>query len=151
MELLERAFGRGDEWTPDDVIRRKLLAAAARDVEELLPQLEARAQELAAAAARRLAERGGRESRELRDVLAAQRARVAAELEKHERQPDQLALGFSAEEKRQLQSNMAAWRRGLERFDTEIEHEPARVRSFYAVQATRMEPVGLVYLWPESN
>ena len=29
--------------------------------------------------------------------------------------------------------------------------EPERVRAFYEVQATRVEPVGLVYLWPETN
>ena len=151
MALLERAFGCGDGWAPGEVIRRKLLSAASRDVEELRPQLETRAKEMAAAAARRLAERGEREARELREVLETQRTRVAAELEKHERQPDQLVLDFSEQEKRQLQSNMAAWRKRLEQFDIEIEREPARVRAFYEVQATRVEPVGLVYLWPESN
>ena len=84
-------------------------------------------------------------------MLEAQRARVAAELEKHERQPDQLALRFSEDEKRQLQANVASWRRRLVQFDAEIEHEPPRVRAFYEVQATRVEPVGLVYLWPETN
>ena len=151
MDLLERALGRGDAGTPGEVIRRKLLSAAARDVGELRPQLETRARELAELAERRLAERGERESRELRDVLATQRARVAAELEKHDRKPDQLSFGFSAEERQQLASNMAAWRRRLEEFDREIEQEPARVQAFYAVQATRVEPVGIVYLWPASN
>ena len=150
MALLERALGC-DSWAPGEVIRRKLLSAASRDVEELRPQLETRAKQMAAAAARRLAERGERESRELREVLVTQRTRVAAALEKHERQPDQLVLDFSEPEKRQLQSNMAAWRKRLERFDIEIEREPGRVRAFYEVQATRVEPVGLVYLWPESN
>ena len=32
-----------------------------------------------------------------------------------------------------------------------MEREPARVRAFYEVQATRVESVGLVYLWPETN
>ena len=114
MDLLDRALGRGDAGTPGEVIRRKLLSAAARDVGELRPQLETRAREMAELAERRLAERGERESRELRDVLATQRARVAAELEKHERKPDQLSFGFSAGERQQLVSNMAAWRRRLE-------------------------------------
>ncbi|MCY4601908.1 MAG: helicase-related protein, partial [Acidobacteria bacterium] len=150
LELLERSLGGGGS-EPGEVIRRKLLDAVAGDIAELLPQLEARAAELAADAGRRLAERGAREARELREVLAAQRDRVAAELEKHESQPEQLALDFSAEERRQLQANMAAWRRRLAQFDAELEHEPERVRAFYEVQATRVEPVGLVYLWPETN
>ena len=46
------------------------------------------------------------------------------------------------------------WRPGARRlaeFDAELEREPERVRAFYEVQATRVEPVGLVYLWPETN
>ena len=36
-------------------------------------------------------------------------------------------------------------------FERDLEHEPARVREFYEVQARRVEPVGLVYLWSETN
>ena len=105
MDLLERSLGGGGS-EPGEVIRRKLLAAAAGDIAELLPQLESRAAELAADAGGRLAARGEREARELQDVLTSQRARVAAELEKHERHPEQLALRFSEDEMRQLQANM---------------------------------------------
>ena len=150
LDLLERALARGDGWTPAETVRRRLLDAAARDVEELRPRLEARARETADGAARRLAERGAREARDLRRVLVEQRARVEAELRKHER-ADQLALDFSPDERRELQANMAAWRRRLDRFAEDAEREPARVEAFYRVQARRVEPVGLVYLWPESN
>ena len=150
LELLEKSLGGGGS-EPGEVIRRKLLDAAAGDIAELLPQLESRAAELSADVRRRLAARGAREARELRDALEKQRARVAAELEQHERQPEQLALRFSEDEKRQLQANVAAWRRRLDQFDAEIEREPPRVRAFYDVRATRVEPVGLVYLWPETN
>ena len=150
LDLLEGALARGDGWTPAETVRRRLLDAAARDVEELRPRLEARARETADGAARRLAERGAREARDLRRVLVEQRARVEAELRKHER-ADQLALDFSPDERRELQANMAAWRRRLDRFAEDAEREPARVEAFYRVQARRVEPVGLVYLWPESN
>ena len=150
LDLLERALARGDGWTPAEAVRRRLLDAAARDVEELRPRLEARARETADGAARRLAERGAREARDLRRVLVEQRARVEAELAKHER-ADQLALDFSPDERRELQANMAAWRRRLDRFAEDAAREPARVEAFYRVQARRVEPVGLVYLWPESN
>ena len=46
---------------------------------------------------------------------------------------------------------MRGWRRRLEQFDKDLEEEPTRVREFYEVQATRVEPVGLAYLWPETN
>lgn len=47
--------------------------------------------------------------------------------------------------------NMRSWRTRLEQFDRELIEEPQRVRKFYNVRAKRIEPVGLVYLWPEKN
>lgn len=163
---IERRLGAG--------IRRRAAGRLAREIERADPDARRRsvaAEELESARARQadlqeqvercrnlLAKsrrRVGFEPEPFRDALScsleAQRARVAAELKRQERQPDQLALDFSAEEKRQLQANMAAWRRRLSQFDAELEREPARVRAFYEVQATRIEPVGLVYLWPETN
>jgi hypothetical protein len=46
---------------------------------------------------------------------------------------------------------MSAWRKRLEQFTRDIEREPQRIRDRYEVRATRVEPVGLVYLWPETN
>ena len=39
----------------------------------------------------------------------------------------------------------------LERLASDIEQEPERVRQSYVVAADRLETIGLVYLWPESN
>jgi hypothetical protein len=44
-----------------------------------------------------------------------------------------------------------SWRTRLEQFDRDLEREPQRIREFYEVRAKRIEPVGLVYLWPETN
>ncbi len=60
-------------------------------------------------------------------------------------------MDFDDEEKRQLESDMRSWRIRLEQFDRDLEHEPQRIREFYEVRAQRVEPVGLVYLWPETN
>jgi hypothetical protein len=46
---------------------------------------------------------------------------------------------------------MRAWVERLDQFDRDLEHEPARIADFYEVRARRVEPVGLVYLWPETN
>lgn len=136
---------------PSGTIQRKLLETAARDIDELLPQLEPRAEELAELAIERLRERGEREERDLRKTLERQRKRVLEELEKHEKDFKQLTLGFDEDETRQLASNMRSWRTRLEQFDRDLEQEPQRVRDFYEVRARRIEPVGLVYLWPETN
>ena len=151
LDLLEQSLTGGLDWTPHDVIRARLLAAAPRDVEELLPQLEPRAEELAEMATLRLRERGKREAQDLDETLRRQRERIVEELDRHEGQFKQIELAFDEEERRQLQSNMRYWRMRLEQFDRDLEQEPGRIRAFYEVQARRVEPVGLVYLWPETN
>ena len=34
------------------------------------------------------------------------------------------------------------------RLDNELNSEPERIRNLYQVKARRIEPIGLVYLWP---
>ena len=36
----------------------------------------------------------------------------------------------------------------LDSIDEELTREPQRIRELYEVKAQRIEPVGLVYLWP---
>jgi superfamily II DNA or RNA helicase len=151
LDLLERSLGDPGRRGPGEAIQRKLLAAAPRDIEELLPQLEPRARELAALAIDKLWKRGEREERDLRETLERQRERVREELAKHEGQFQQLTINFEEEDLRQLESNMRGWRGRLEQFDRDLGREPQRAREFYEVHATRVEPVGLVYLWPETN
>ena len=152
LDLLERSLGHPDRRMPGDTIRRKLLDAAARDIEELLPQLEPRANEIAARAIEMLRQRGEREEKDLRETLERQRRRVEEELAKHEgEQLRQLILQFDEDEKRQLESDMRSWRMRLEQFERDLTSEPQRIREFYEVRARRIEPVGLVYLWPETG
>ena len=149
LERLEAALQ--DARAPGETIHRRLLETAARDVEDLLPQLEARAEAVARSAADRLRERGEREERQLREILEGQRRRVEAELRRHEGGGVQLAIEFSEEEKRQRQADIASWRTRLAWFDRDLETEPARIRGFYEVRARRVEPIGLVYLWPDTG
>ncbi len=151
LELLERSLGDRGRRTPGEAIQRKLLGAAPHDIQELLPQLEPRAEELAALAVEKLRKRGEREERDLRETLERQRERVREELAKKERDFTQLTFDFGDEEKRQLESDMRSWRSRVEQFERDLEQEPQRIRAFYEVRAKRIEPVGLVYLWPETN
>jgi len=151
MTLLERSLFAGRSAMPGETIRQKLLASAPRDIEDLLPQLEPRAEELAALAVRKLQQRGEREARDLRETLERQRERVREQLEKTEPELKQLTLGFDEDERRQLEADLKSWRTRLAQFDRDLATEPERIREFYEVRARRVEPVGLVYLWPESN
>ena len=43
------------------------------------------------------------------------------------------------------------WEGRLTRLERELRDEPRRLRDSYEVRAQRVEPVGLVYLWPVSG
>ena len=58
---------------------------------------------------------------------------------------------FSKEEKRQRQADVALWRTRIARFDRDLETEPDRIRKLYEVRARRVEPIGLVCLWPDTG
>ena len=60
----------------------------------------------------------------------------------------QLTLAFSDDEKRQLEVDRLHWSKRLAALATELEREPARIREVYKLRASRLKPVGLVYLWP---
>jgi hypothetical protein len=71
-------------------------------------------------------------------------------VERHDRSP-QLTLNFPDEEKRQLESNRRYWSKRLIDLQSELTTEPERIRALYEVRAQRIEPVGLIYLWPTSR
>lgn len=150
LRLLEESLMSAGGVSLPKEIQQKLLASAARDVEELLPQLAPQAEILADRAIEKLRMRGEREAKELKEILEKQRTRVSETLGKHE-SDTQLTFGFNDEELRQLESDKRSWKLRLEEFDRDLETEPQRIASFYEVRARRIEPVGLVYLWPESN
>jgi len=65
LDLLEHSLGSNGRRPPDEAIQRKPLTATPRDIEELLPQLEPRAEELALLAIDKLRKRGEREEKDL--------------------------------------------------------------------------------------
>jgi DNA-binding transcriptional regulator YiaG len=152
LGLLENSLVNSNGHMPNATIQRRLLDSAARDINELIPQLEPRAEELARLAVDKLRQRGEREEKDLRETLENQRRRVQEELTKYEGpQIEQLTLGFDEEEKRQLEYDVRSWRTRLDQFERDLANEPQRIRQFYEVRVKRIEPVGIVYLWPETN
>jgi superfamily II DNA or RNA helicase len=149
MQILENAMAdpAGSRELPSGTADQ-LIAGMASDVAALLPHLEARGNEARDAAARRLADRARIESEEMTRILEAQRNRVLKTLEKTEGHPDQLELFTVVEERRQLEDNMRYWRKWLAGVEEDLRTEPARIAEFYDVKTIRVEPVGIVYLWP---
>ena len=137
-----------DARNPAATVRERVRSWAAKDAGDLEPELRRRAGERQAEVATELAARGRTEAQALRTLLQEQRNRVA----KAEATPEDLQLSlFGDKEADQRRRDRVHWRQKLETFDADIAAEPARVEASYAVQAERVEIVGLVYLWPQSN
>ena len=87
----------------------------------------------------------------MRSILETQRKHIFESVKKYEKiNPSQLRFDFvdREDELQQLESNKRYWSRRLDVLEEELKTEPDRVRELYTVQAQRIEPVGLVYLWP---
>jgi hypothetical protein len=123
---------------------------AAQDATDLEPELQRRAGVQKAGAIKHLAEVGEAEAKSLQRLLQDQRARIA----KADAEPDDRQLSFLPEvvaEAEQRRRDRRHWKAKLERLAADIEQEPARVQRAYTVAADRLETIGLVYLWPETN
>ena len=90
----------------------------------------------------------------MREVLEGQRRRIEATKKQYD-DDRQVSFDFLAEylpeEKKQLEANRRHWEKRLVAIDSELAREPERIRELYTVKASRLEPVGLVYLWPTSG
>jgi hypothetical protein len=150
MDSLDRALDepRGTEVVPG--VRRRLLASLQHDVEDLRPELQRRADVAATTAGDRLRERGRTEAASLRALIEGQRQRIERELHRLDDPQYRLDLDLP-EERRQRELDIRAWRTRLSAIGHEIEEQPARILAGYEVQAQRLEPVGIVYLWPATG
>ena len=136
-----------------DHLRESLQVSASRDFAALWPHVEAEAEALAHEAERKLAERGATESDALRGILRNQKAAIQKALGKL----PQLTLAFdmtapqTRDQVRQIEQDRRYLETRLLEMDREIETEPAAIQDLYRVVLIRREPVGMVYLWPETR
>lgn len=162
MQILEGAMTdlRADSTLPPEIVTM-LQDSMAGDVSELRSHLVTIANEASAKAAGLLDDRARIESEAIVKVLDAQRKRVELALTKNDKdngydpaqgelpgiEPSARQQQLEAE-KRQFEENKVYWKKWLEGVDAALADEPARIRDFYRIKTTRIEPVGLVYLWP---
>jgi hypothetical protein len=133
-------------------VQERLQSFAAQDVQELLVNLEKRAEVLVERATKKLRERGVKEAGEMEQLLISQRDLILAKEQQGQEQHGgfQLSL-FNSDELRQLESDRKHWKKRIDELESEIRSEPQRIEEIYQVKANRIEPVGLVYLWPVSK
>ena len=84
----------------------------------------------------------------MRAIIEAQRKRIL----ETEAKADvfQQRLDFD-NERRQLEADRRHWQHRLDAIDAELQVEPARIRDAYTVAVERIEPVGIIYLWPTTG
>ncbi|QEG00156.1 RNA polymerase-associated protein RapA [Stieleria maiorica] len=139
----------GIKLTPEVV--GQLQQAAPADIRELLPYLETRGEEYADDAIQKLAARGAAEAKAMREILQTQQKHIENTVKRISKlDPRQMRLDFGEveDELLQLDANKRYWAKRLEEIREELKTEPDRIEDLYSVIARRVEPVGLVYLWP---
>jgi SNF2 family DNA or RNA helicase len=151
LDQLDRAL-REARPAPARAVAR-VQATIETDLADLVPALERIAGEQLAEARKQLARRGGEEAKALTHLLETQRARISkAAVDAEKDDPNQYLLpGVLDEERRERQADRRHWSARLDRLEREIADEPARIRASYEVRAHRLEPVGLIYLWPATG
>lgn len=148
LELLENSLVSPRLQQVHNGIKERLKHSAAQDITELIPHLQRRAEVLAQRAEKKLTERGQKEAAEMQTILEEQRDRILGQ--QQQTTVVQLSL-FPLEEQRQIEADRRYWEKRLQAIASELISEPARIESIYKVKAVRVEPVGLVYLYPISG
>lgn len=152
LSLLEKALISGGV-TLSKEITDQLQQSAPQDIDDLLPHLESIGELYAADAEQKLADRGLAESNAMKSILSNQRKGIIAkdkEIAALQKDAAQLKFSFGEVEGEllQLDANKRYWAKRLDEIREELKTEPSRIEDLYTVKATRVEPVGLVYLWP---
>ena len=147
MNQLEEAL-RDARQAPGTAVAR-IQALIARDIDDLVPTLEKIAAERLLIVSAQLVSRGEQEARSLAELLEQQRSRIGKAAKDFN--PDQLTLDLVPEERREREADRRHWETRLARLERELREEPERIRDSYEVRAQRLEPVGIVYLWPVSG
>jgi ERCC4-related helicase len=150
MQLLRDHLAPGRQKAPAADVLKRIEGCMTQDIEELQSHLQPRAEEIMAEVVEKLKARGDSEAKELIKLLEDQRKRVLKELERN-KDWQQQELGLNDDEQRQKEADIRYWQAWLENVDGDLAREPARIRDFYTVKSHRIEPVGLVYLWPEKS
>lgn len=146
LEQLDKAFANPSE--PALQIIERIRQWAAQDATDLEVELRRRAEAQKAEAIKDLIALGEAEAKSLQRLLEDQRARIA----KADAAPEDTQLSlFPDAEAEQYRRDRRRWKGKLEKLTIDIAQEPERVRQSYSVVADRLETIGLVYLWPESN
>lgn len=139
-----------DAKEPPAAVVGRVQALVAKDIADLVPTLEKIAADRLKAVSEQLGKRGEEEAKSLTSLLEGQKTRIVKADADFD--PRQMELpGVAEEERREREADRRYWKTRLAGIERELREEPQRLRASYEVRAHRIEPVGLVYLWPKSG
>jgi hypothetical protein len=155
LSLLDDALA-DSQRSMNKLAAKQLMESSADDVRQLQPLLNARGLELQRVATEKLQQRASEEAAAMTGILRTQRGHIMAEIRKHTEQDSdtrQQRFEFIEDEAelRQLEANKRYWSKRLEMLDEELKTEPRRIKELYEIKATRLEPIGVIYLWPATG
>jgi len=146
LETLEQLFQDIPKLgTVSDEIQTRLVQSASEDFSTLWSAVKDDAEEKAHKATQELTERGHVEAESLRKILKSQKSTIERTLTG---QQMSLFKDFSADEKKQWENDKEHMQSRLTAIEHELETEPEEIEALYKVSLQRLEPIGLVYLWP---
>ncbi len=152
VEQLETLLSRSPDVAVSNAVQTKLRASATNDFSTLWSHVKVEAEARRHLAEEKLKARGLHEAEQLRQILVRQRQAI------HQRMAGvQLDLfgEAKAELDRKQQKQFADDRKHMERrakeMEIELDREPALVERGYHPTLHRLQPIGLVYLWPKTR
>lgn len=149
VDTLYDLLAAGPPLHTSAVARHQVEGRHRADFAALWGHLSTIAGEREAEARAMLTARGEEESVAMADLLRSQRAAIFAAFEG----AMQLSLGLAipeVEARSQFERDRRYMERRIDEIEAELSSEPASIRRQYEVVLTRLEPIGLVYLWPSS-
>ncbi|MGE3752771.1 MAG: DISARM system SNF2-like helicase DrmD [Planctomycetota bacterium] len=153
IERLEELLAHAQEMDPvSDLIQARLVSSAAADFASLWTHIQDEADHQSQEAEVLLRRRGDDEAAALKRILEAQRQTISKTLKT--RSQTQTLLRFletEGDQREQYEEDSRYMQGRLAAIDDETEREPAQIKDLYNVLLRRLEPVGLVYLWPETR
>ena len=150
LDLLETALLPTREPDVDPVIRASFVRRPRATSQELLPHLNGRGKELARGGTGRPGQAGGAGGH--RDEDDPGGAKEAGR--RNRRHSTEIRSSCSTSTTTSTASSnrtSGTGRSACYAIDHELATEPDRIRSIYEIKAQRIEPIGLVYLWPVSG
>jgi len=133
-------------------LQAELVRRASGDFAELWHEVEKLAAEHMKRAKDLLKQRGEKESKDLTEILDKQKAALNSDRQTNLFNDTALAGGqLSRDEARQHQADQANRAARRVALDKELANDPPQLKALYHVAQYRIDPVGLLYLWPSTR